>query len=150
MCKLKYIIDKRIILFSFVPVKALYSMMVMAALLVGCGGGGEGSGHAGTYAMTMKMLGEEIQVRFELKSDNTFTAVTYENGEKKDEDSKGGTWKVEGDDIVLMGKDEDGKEEGVKFNKDTLKLSAMTNDGKDGLDMLKALMGEEALTLKKL
>ena len=125
-------------------------MMVMAALLVGCGGGGEGSGHAGTYAMTMKMLGEEIQVRFELKSDNTFTAVTYENGEKKDEDSKGGTWKVEGDDIVLMGKDEDGKEEGFKFNKDTLKLSAMTNDGKDGLDMLKALMGEEALTLKKL
>ena len=150
MCKLKYIIDKRIILFSFLPVKALYSMMVMAALLVGCGGGGEGSGHAGTYAMTMNMLGEEIQVRFELKSDNTFTAVTYENGEKKDEDSKGGTWKVEGDDIVLMGKDEDGKEEGVKFNKDTLKLSAMTNDGKDGLDMLKALMGEEALMLKKL
>ena len=49
-----------------------------------------------------------------------------------------------------MGKDEDGKEEGVKFNKDTLKLSAMTNDGKDGLDMLKALMGEEALMLKKL
>ena len=31
-----------------------------------------------------------------------------ENGEKKDEDSKSGTWKVEGDDIVLMGKDEDG------------------------------------------
>ena len=98
-------------------------MMVMAALLVGCGGG-EGAGHAGTYAMTMKMMGEEMQIRFELKSDNTFTAVTYENGEKKDEDSKGGTWKVEGDDIVLM--------------------------GKDGLDMLKALMGEEALTLKKL
>ena len=95
---------KKIILINFIPVKVLYSMMVMAALLVGCGGGGEGSGHAGTYAMTMKMLGKEIQVRFELKSDNTFTAVTYENGEKKDEDSKGGTWKVEGDDIVLMGK----------------------------------------------
>ena len=73
-----------------------------------------------------------------------------ENGEKKDEDSKSGTWKVEGDDIVLMGKDEDGKEEGFKFNKDTLKLSAMTKDGEDGLDMLKALMGEEGLTLKKL
>ena len=124
-------------------------MMVMAALLVGCGGG-EGAGHAGTYAMTMKMMGEEMQVRFELKSDNTFTAVTYETGEKKDEDSKSGTWKVEGDDIVLMGKDEDGKEEGFKFNKDTLKLSAMTKDGEDGLDMLKALRGEEGLTLKKL
>ena len=47
--------------------KVLYSMMVLAALLVGCGGGGEGSGHAGTYAMTMKMLGEELQIRFELK-----------------------------------------------------------------------------------
>ena len=57
----------------------------------------------------MKILGEELQIRFELKSDNTFTAVAYENGEKKDEDSKSGTWKVEGDDIVLMGKDEDGK-----------------------------------------
>ena len=137
-------------MFCFVPVKALYSVMVLASLLVGCGGGGEGSGHAGTYAMTMKMLGEELQIRFELKSDNTFTAVPYENGEKKDEDPISGTWGVEGDDIVLTGKDDKGEEAGFKFNKDTLKLSAMTNDGKDGLDMLKALMGEEALTLKKL
>ena len=140
---------EKIIQINFIYVKALYSMMVMVSFLVGCGGG-EGSGHAGTYAMTMKILGEELQIRFELKSDNTFTAVAYENGEKKDEDSKSGTWKVEGDDIVLMGKDEDGKEEGFKFNKDNLKLSAMTKDGEDGLDMLKALMGEEGLTLKKL
>ena len=125
-------------------------MMVMAALLVGCGGGGEGSGRAGTYAMTMKMLCEELQIRFELKSDNTFTAVPYENCEKKDEDPISGTWGVEGDDIVLTGKDDKGEEAVFKFNKDTLKLSAMTKDGKDGLDMLKALMGEEALTLKKL
>ena len=140
---------EKIIQINFIYVKALYSMMVMVAFLVGCGGG-EGSGHAGTYAMTMKILGEELQIRFELKSDNTFTAVAYENGEKKDEDSKSGTWKAEGDDFVLVGKDEDGKEEGFKFNKDTLKLSAMTKDGEDGLDMLKALMGEEGLTLKKL
>ena len=130
--------------------KALYSVMVLAALLVGCGGGGEGSGHAGTYAMTVKMQGEEKQLRFELKSDNTFTAVPYVNGEKMDE-SVSGTWKVEGDDIVSTGKDDkDGEEVGFKFNKDTLKLSAMTKDGEDGLDMLKALMGEEGLTLKKL
>ena len=103
-----------------------------------------------TCMMTMKMLGEELQIRFELKSDNTFTAVPYENGEKKDEDPISGTWGVEGDDIVLTGKDDKGEEAGFKFNKDTLKLSAMTKDGKDGLDMLKALMGEEALTLKKL
>ena len=45
-------------MFCFVTVKALYSVMVLAALLVGCGGGGEGSGHAGTYAMTVKMQGE--------------------------------------------------------------------------------------------
>ena len=95
--------------------------MVLAALLVGCGGGGEGSGHAGTYAMTVKMQGEEKQLRFELKSDNTFTAVPYVNGEKMDE-SVSGTWKVEVDDIVSTGKDDkDGEEVGFKFNKDTLK-----------------------------
>ena len=118
-------------------------------LLVGCGGG-EGSGHAGTYAMTVKMQGEEKQLRFELKSDNTFTAVPYVNGEKMDE-SVSGTWKVEGDDIVSTGKDDkDGEEVGFKFNKDTLKLTAMTEDGKDRLDKFKAQFGEEALMLKKL
>ena len=137
-------------MFCFVTVKALYSVMVLAALLVGCGGGGEGSGHAGTYAMTVKMQGEEKQLRFELKSDNTFTAVPYVNGEKMDE-SVSGTWKVEGDDIVSTGKDDkDGEEVGFKFNKDTLKLTAMTEDGKDRLDKFKAQFGEEALTLKKL
>ena len=53
--------------------------------------------------MTVKMQGEEKQLRFELKSDNTFTAVPYVNGEKMDE-SVSGTWKVEGDDIVSTGK----------------------------------------------
>ena len=126
-------------------------MMVMAALLVGCGGGGEGSGHAGTYAMTMKMLGEELQIRFDLKPNNTFTAHPYENGKKKDDDPISGTWKVDGADIVLTGKDDkSGEDAGFKFNKDTLELSAMTKDGKDGLEMLKALMGDEALKLKKL
>ena len=115
--------------------------MVLAALLVGCGGGGEGSGHAGTYAMTVKMQGEEKQLRFELKSDNTFTTVPYVNGEKMDE-SVSGTWKVEGDDIVSTGKDDkDGEEVGFKFNKDTLKLTAMTEDGKDRLDKFKAQFG---------
>ena len=80
-------------MFFFVTVKALYSVMVLASLLVGCGGGGEGSDHAGTNAMTVKMQGEEKQLRFELKSDNTFTAVPYVNGEKMDE-SVSGTWKV--------------------------------------------------------
>ena len=123
--------------------------MVLASLLVGCGGG-EGYGHAGAYAMTVKMQGEEKQLRFELKSDNTFTAVPYVNGEKMDE-SVSGTWKVEGDDIVSTGKDDkDGEEVGFKFNKDTLKLTAMTEDGKDRLDKFKAQFGEEALTLKKL
>ena len=137
-------------MFCFIPVKALYSVMVLAALLVGCGGGGEASGHAGTYAMTVKMQGEEKQLRFELKSDNTFTAVPYVNGEKMDE-SVSGTWKVQGDDIVSTGKDDkDGEEVGFKFNKDTLKLTAMTEDGKDRLDKFKAQFGEEALTLKKL
>lgn len=128
-------------------------MIVASVFLLGCGGGGggEGSGPAGTYAMTMKMLGEELQIQFELKSDNTFTAVPYENGKKKeDEEPISGDWKVEGDDVVLTGKDDKGSEAGFKFNKDTLKLTAMTNDGKDGLEMLKSLMGEEALTLKKL
>lgn len=120
--------------------KALYSVMVLASLLVGCGGG-EGYGHAGTYAMTVKMQGEEKQLRFELKSDNTFTAVPYVNGEKMDE-SVSGTWKVEGDDIVSTGKDDkDGEEVGFKFNKDTLKLTAMTEDGKDRLDKFKAQFG---------
>jgi len=137
-------------MFCFVTVKALYSVMVLAALLVGCGGGGEGSVHAGTHAMTVKMQGEEKQLRFELKPGNTFTAVTCVNGEKMDE-SVSGTWKVEGDDIVSTGKDDkDGEEVGFKFNKDTLKLTAMTEDGKDRLDKFKAQFGEEALTLKKL
>ena len=115
--------------------------MVLASLLVGRGGGGEGSGHAGTYAMTVKMQGEEKQLRFELKSDNTFTTVPYVNGEKMDE-SVSGTWKVEGDDIVSTGKDDkDGEEVGFKFNKDTLKLTAMTEDGKDRLDKFKAQFG---------
>ena len=123
--------------------------MVLASLLVCCGGG-EGYGHAGTYAMTVKMQGEEKQLRFELKSDNTFTTVPYVNGEKMDE-SVSGTWKVEGDDIVSTGKDDkDGEEVGFKFNKDTLKLTAMTEDGKDRLDKFKAQFGEEALMLKKL
>ena len=137
-------------MFIFIHLKALYSVMILAALLVGCGGGGEGSGHAGTYAMTVKMQGEEKQLRFELKSDNTFTAVPYVNGEKMDE-SVSGTWKVEGDDIVSTGKDDkDGEEVGFKFNKDTLKLTAMTEEGKDRLDKFKAQFGEEALILKKL
>ena len=67
------------------------------------------------------------------------------------DESVSGTWKVEGDDIVSTGKDDkDGEEVGFKFNKDTLKLTAMTKDGKDRLDKFKAQFGEEALRLKKL
>ena len=65
--------------------------------------------------------------------------------------SASGTWKAEGDEIFSTGKgDKDGEEVGFKFNKDTLKLTAMTEDGKDRLDKFKAQFGEEALTLKKL
>ena len=46
----------------FCHCESLYSVMVLASLLVGCGGG-EGYGHAGTYAMTVKMQGEEKQLR---------------------------------------------------------------------------------------
>ena len=131
--------------------KVLYSMMVMAALLVGCGGVGEGSGHAGTYAMTMKMMGEEMQIRFELKSDNTFTALPYKDGNKEDEDPIAGDWKVDGDEIVLSGKDQGNDEEvGFRFNKDTLELTAMMVKGENQLDNLKEFMGDEAMKLKKL
>ena len=130
--------------------KALYSMMVMAALLVGCGGG-EGAGHAGTYAMTMKMMGEEMQIRFELKSDNTFTALPYKDGNKEDEDPIAGDWKIAGDEIVLSGKDQGNDEEvGFRFNKDTLELTAMMVKGENQLDNLKEFMGDEAMKLKKL
>ena len=127
-------------------------MIVASVFLLGCGGGGEGSGPAGTYAMTMKMLGEELQIQFELKSDNTFTAVPYENGKKKeDEEPISGDWKVEGDEIVLPGK-EKGSDEGVefRFNKDTLELTAIMAGGENQLDEMKELMGDKAMKLKKL
>jgi len=53
----------------------------MKALLVGCGGGEE-SCPTGTYSMAMKMLGKEMQIRFELKTNNTFTAIPYKYGKR--------------------------------------------------------------------
>ena len=101
--------------------------------------------------MTMKMMGEEMQIRFELKSDNTFTALPYKDENKEDEDPIAGDWKVDGDEIVLSGKDQGNDEEvGFRFNKDTLELTAMMVKGENQLDNLKEFMGDEAMKLKKL
>ena len=90
-----------------------------------------------------------MQIRFELKSDNTFTALPYKDGNKEDEDPIAGDWKVDEDEIVLSGKDQGNDEEvGFRFNKDTLELTAMMVKGENQLDNLKEFMGDEAMKLK--
>ena len=51
----------------------------------------------------------------------------------------------------MYGKAEGNNEEvEFRFNKDTLELTGMMSDGENQLDKLKALMGDEAMMLKKL
>ena len=115
MCKLKYIIDKRIILFSFLPVKALYSMMVAAVFFVGCGGGE--TSYDGTYKMVLKQGEDEMTLTLELKPDNKFVGTNSEVKSKVN-----GNWKVEGDEVVCTGKVDNSSNEDItiKFNKDSL------------------------------
>ena len=138
MCKLKYIIDKRIILFSFLPVKALYSMMVAAVLFVGCGGGE--TSYDGTYKMVLKQGEDEMTLTLELKPDNTFVGT---NSDKK-VIKVNGTWKVEGDEVVCTGNADNSSKEDIKikFNKDSLAATWFGSNDKNHMDSF--LKGEGA------
>jgi len=144
MSKLKYIIDKRIILFSFRPVKALYSMMIAAALLVGCGGGE--TSYDGTYKMVLKQGEKEMTLTLELKPDNTFV------GTKSDEKDKvNGKWKIEGDEVVCAGKAENSSDEDVtiKFNKDSLAATWFGSNDKNHMDVFLKDSGAEPPVFEK-
>ena len=133
MCKLKYIIDKRIILFSFLPMKALYSMMVAAVLFVGCGGGE--TSYDGTYKMVLKQGEDEMTLTLELKPDNKFVGTNSEVKSKVN-----GNWKVEGDEVVCTGKVDNSSNEDItiKFNKDSLTATWFgPNDRKEMDEFLK-------------
>ena len=98
-------------MFIFVHVKALYSMMVMAAFLVGCGGGE--TSYDGTYKMVLKNGEKETTLTLELKPDNTFVGTNSKEKNKANE-----KWKVEGDEVVCTGKvDNSSKQDIIIKNK---------------------------------
>ena len=65
---------KKIILIILIPVKALYSMVVMAALLVGCAGGE--TSYDGTYKMVLKQGEKEMTLTLEPVSYTHLTLPT--------------------------------------------------------------------------
>ena len=77
--------------------KALYSIMVMVAFLVGCGGGE--TSYDGTYKMVLKQGEKEMTLTLELNPDNTFVVTNSKRKSKVN-----GKWKVEGDEVVCTGK----------------------------------------------
>ena len=144
MCKLKYIIDKRIILFSFLPVKALYSMMVAAVLFVGCGGGE--TSYDGTYKMVLKQGEKEMTLTLELNPDNTFVGTN-----SKEKYKANGKWKVEGDKLVCTGKvDKRNEDITIKFNKDSLAAKWFASNDKNFLDDFLKEEGAEPPVFEKI
>ena len=145
MSKLKYIIDKRIILFSFRPVKALYSMMVAVAFLVGCGGGE--TSYDGTYKMVLKQGEKEMTLTLELNPDNTFVGT---NSNRKGKVN--GKWKFEGDELVCTGKVDNSSNEDItiKFNKDSLAAKWFGSNDKNFLDDFLKEEGAEPPVFEKI
>ena len=144
MCKLKYIIDKRIILFSFHPVKALYSMMVAAVLFVGCGGGE--TSYDGTYKMVLKQGEKEMTLTLELNPDNTFVGTNSNRNGKVN-----GKWKFEGDKLVCTGKvDKRNEDITIKFNKDSLAAKWFGSNDKNFLDDFLKEEGAEPPVFEKI
>ena len=144
MCKLKYIIGKRIILFSFLPVKALYSMMVAAVLFVGCGGGE--TSYDGTYKMVLKQGEKEMTLTLELNRDNTFVGT---NSHRKGKVN--GKWKFEGDKLVCTGKvDKRNEDITIKFNKNSLAAKWFGSNDKNFLDDFLKEEGAEPPVFEKI
>ena len=117
----------------FVYVKALYSIMVMVAFLVGCGGGE--TSYDGTYKMVLKQGEDEMTLTLELKPDNKFVGTNSEVKSKVN-----GNWKVEGDEVVCTGKVDNSSNEDItiKFNKDSLTATWFgPNDRKEMDEFLK-------------
>ena len=144
MCKLKYIIYKRIVLFSFLPVKALYSMMVAAVLFVGCGGGE--TSYDGTYKMVLKQGEKEMTLTLELNPDNTFVGTNSNRNGKVN-----GKWKFEGDKLVCTGKvDKRNEDITIKFNKDSLAAKWFASNDKNFLDDFLKEEGAEPPVFEKI
>ena len=144
MCKLKYIIDKRIILFNFLPVKALYSMMVAAVFFVGCGGGE--TSYDGTYKMVLKQGEKEMTLTPELNPDNTFVGTNSNRNGKVN-----GKWKFEGDKLVCTGKvDKRNEDITIKFNKNSLAAKWFGSNDKNFLDDFLKEEGAEPPVFEKI
>ena len=136
---------KKIILINFIPVKVLYSMMVAAALLVGCGGGE--TSYDGTYKMVLKQGEKEMTLTLELNPDNTFVGT---NSNRKGKVN--GKWKFEGDELVCTGKVDNSSNEDItiKFNKDSLAAKWFGSNDKNFLDDFLKEEGAEPPVFEKI
>lgn len=101
--------------------KRVLTFLVILAMIVGlaaCGSGGGGKNPAGTYnlikmnsggeemnvAELAELFGMEIDITLELKDDNSFT---LDLGFLADGESTSGTWKMDGDSLILSAEGED-------------------------------------------
>ena len=128
----------------FVYVKALYSIMVMVAFLVGCGGGE--TSYDGTYKMVLKQGEKEMTLTLELNPDNTFVGTNPNRKGKVN-----GKWKFEGDELVCTGKvDKRNEDITIKFNKDSLAAKWFGSNDKNFLDDFLKEEGAEPPVFEKI
>ena len=125
--------------------KALYSIMVMVAFLVGCGG--VETSYDGTYKMVLKQGEKEMTLTLELNPDNTFVGT---NSNRKGKVN--GKWKVEGDEVVCTGKADNLSNEdiAIKFNKDSLAATWFGSNDKNHMDKFLKEEGAEPPVLEKI
>ena len=125
--------------------KKLYSIMVMVAFLVGCGGGE--TSYDGTYKMVLKQGEKEIILTLELNPDNTFVGTN-----SKEKYKANGKWKVEGDEVVCTGKVDNPSKQDIiiKFNKDSLAAKWFGSNDKNFLDDFLKEEGAEQPVFEKI
>jgi len=120
-------------------------MMVMAAFLLGCGGGE--TSYDGTYKMVLKHGEKETTLTLELKPHNTFVGTN-----SKDKNKANGKWKVEGYEVVCPGKVDNSSKQDIiiKFNKDSLAAKWFGSNDKNFLDDFLKEEGAEPPVFEKI
>ena len=129
--------------------KHLLLTTIAAVVLVGCGGANPTGleSHTGTYTLILnnpfngKVFAE---VDYVLAADSTFYTNNKRGGGKII-----GKWKLEGQELVIDGIDEDNVQQGIKIDINSLALSSITSGGQESIEILKEKYGTKEILLKK-
>ena len=129
---------------------------IAAVVLVGCGGANPTGleSHTGTYTLILnnpfwreglpvdgKVFAE---VDYVLAADSTFYTNNKRGGGKII-----GKWRLEGQELVIDGIDEDNVQQGIKIDINSLALSSITSGGQESIEILKEKYGTKEIILKK-